>query len=1254
MKFNRLQKILSCLLLSVLALQASFFFLADPAKATNTQTWSEITPRKTGDPALSGWFGTLPQLNETDLSYAGYPGYYVAKWTSIADLVETKPNGTKIFHFFVGIPDSNQYVWNGLRSGKVYHYASSDPTKTWTLISPTDWGEYGGGIHLTLKAINQTWVDGNGSIWNKKLFMFCNSTSLINDWDQYYYYNFYKASFYRYDGNGSAAGWVNMADVNSSSWNYSLGNVYPASQVQGHYGSKAYFDYIDNTNDGLDNGTVYLICPYAYYAEWYGNWEWRIHVLKYTGIRNAVTDDLIRTPNPPKSWSYTELPTAYKNYYYMGYPLIFDVEKVENYLFISTSTPTWAGMEPYNSNGNLFRYNSVNNDVLAPTTSNAPYAIVTSGLMEDSSRPGYYYFYANVSTDSNPIIFDWCTPSVYGGEQYKIYMRSMWYYSDYSTFYMNFGADYEYTSSMDYYWQYYVYPGDYAMDPRGIINFKETAGTRDDANYTMDVDGIALNFYFYYYMMYGQCYQYGGYDSYKSSVFDGNPAPISLEYFKGYLYGGSKNGTLKRMNDFTSSSSIDYSAWTTVSPITATNDLGEVRNMDYAITALGKNTKINALGQEEDVTMFIGGFQYPYYYYTGEGILFATNGGTTTPLNYFIVEDEWRYTKNDTSASRMYKGSIFHIYDIYASSLGLVASFMSSQRRYSTSEGGGFGDRYFHIYNALPTCEIITNPNPVVNERGSDTDVCFTFSPIGGFGSGNVQVFLQDFPVNVYLPTKDSNDTPVNLQISDSPFVVKSVNMDGGILTVCALLRSTRSAQVGTYNITVTIRDLVLGIDVPGRFTFQIVYPRPGFSERLFPTFLDLYQGDCAQDNTNSNVILQQFCNSSNVISCQEVTVDIESRNEFEDNVVMGLYWLEEPPSQDISVEWVQSPFINDNIDDYTVEVMTRKNISTRFSFLVKVTPNTSTGVWKLKMFLLSGTIKHFKTITINVLRAKPCVEITTIPKIIRVVPGANAQYRIQIKSIDYNGKVSLSLANVPPDVEVVDFHAENPPPGYADNYVELTSGGIAYAVLELRTYAVTIDPYPPANVIVTNMTDTKNVISWDGSKQGTNPVAGYEIWRGLSQYTDKALKLGTVPATTNQFDDDHFDRTKTYYYFVRAFDNQTPPNYSEWAQSDPFSMTAAEKEDKTQIMASSIPHEGSSPGRFEIYVIGQGAGFNDITHQQTEVCGLGIANLQIYEQIKDMATPFFSNWGWFLILAAMVAVFFVLSRRIELRKDSK
>lgn len=1221
MKFNRLQKILSCLLMSVLALQASYLFLAVPAKATNTQTWTEITPRQIGDPAYNGWYGTSPTMGPNDLRYANHPNYYTSQWTTIADLVETKPNGSKVFHFFVGMPNSNMYSWSNFTQGRIYHYSSTDQYKTWNLISPSDWGSYGGGSHMTLKAINKTWTDSNGSVWNKKLFLYCNSSD-------YLYSNFYgqtayqvmKSLFYRYDGNGGATGWVRMVVPTDANWRYTYGSYYSAGQIKGHYGPKMYFDYVDCTDNGIDDGTIVLLAPYCFSGGTYSTFYFRLRFVKFNGTTNDLMNTTSYTNN--NFWStYTEISTQYSMYYYQ-INLIFDMEKVttptNQYLFLSTVSPTGNGYYPYQGNGLLYRYDVCNNTVLYPAASAAPTGQVISGVTLVSVSGIQYYRFTFITA---------------GGVTKTGYIRRP-NYSDPTIIYMNFGGDYDYTWSFyysySYYWSNYIYPGAwYFPNPKGLFDY----AVESESSTEVYFDAVAFMPY----------YGYGSY--YYSTILDGSPAPLSLEFFKNELYAGGKSGILRRTSNY---NELNFNNWSTVSPITANNNLGQVRTMNSYVTALGKMIKKNAFGVEEDVTLYIGGFQGAEYSNTGEGILYATNGGTT--LTYFIVEDEWRYTKDDTAANRRYKGTLYMIYDIYPSSLGLIVSFSSSRRRYATSDGGGFGDRYFPLYNASPTCEILVNPDPVINERGSDTEVCFTFTPIGGYGSGDVQIYLEGFPTNVYLPKKDIDGNPINTQISDSPAVIKSVNMNGGILTVCAVIRSTRSAMVGTYTMCVTINDLVLGIPIQRCFTFMIIYPKPGFSERVSPSQFNLYPGDCDLTKSSNNSKLDAFCGPDNVVHCQMVNIDIESRNEFEENVVIGAYWVLEPPSADISIQWQQSPFIYDYIDDSTVEVVTRKNIATRYQILVSATPNTSVGVWKAKLFFLSGTIKHFKTLTITVLPPKPSLEITSLPKIIRVVPGATAEYQIQILSKGYVGPAALSLANVPPDVEVVEFHANNPPPGYADNYIDIFDGEIEYATLILRTYAVTIDPYPPNNVTITNMTATKNVITWDGSKQGTNPIAGYEIWRGLSQYTDKAIKLGSVNATTTMFDDDNFDRTKTYYYFVRAFDDQTPPNYSKFSQSDPFSMSAI-KEDSQLLSTTAIPHEGSTPGRFEIYVIATGSGF-DSQHNQAAVCDVGICNLQIYEQVEDMATPFLSDWGWLLILLAMVSAFFVVSKRAEPNKS--
>lgn len=1265
MKFNRTQKILSCLLMSLLALQASMFFNAKPAAAEETDelVWSEITPRNSGDSNYDFAYGTSPAMGNATMQYSGNKMYFygVSTYTSITDLVETKITGSKVYHFFLAIPYSNYNYYNGLQTGHVYH-CSSENNYTWVKINPTDWGSYDGSINITVKAIAQTWTDANGSQWNKKLFMFCNKS------DQFDYYNNqwgpFKATFYRYDGNGSAAGWTNMLDTSLAPWlnpqsttyRYSLAsNYYSACQYKTHYARKAYFEYVDPTNDGVDNGTVYLITPYSVN---YWNGQWRIHVLRYTGTRNLVQDDLIDTPNPPRNtWKHVEIPVNYQMGYTSGYPVIFDLKKVGNYLFFTTSGEQVGFQEPHKQTKRLmYRYDTTDNTVLAGATQPGIFGVVRSGLLYDSVR-GMYYVNIQIPTSTSPLS-PVCNPfnlNWTGGAIYKAYIRTSGSTTEsyYHYYYWGTFDAYYYTGTNISSWNNYINNYCRQLSSGQYYNFKLTtikitAGTRNDTAFTLDLDGMVGDYYGGYYTYFMRCNFGSGYDLSKRYDISPSPAPISLEYFNGYLYGGYPNGELRRTNVFNVNSVIDSVTWPLMNTISAVNLDEQPRTMTRAITSLGKTTKKNALGQEVDLSLLIGGEQQSYYYGTGEGILFSTNGGNT-PLAYSILEDQWEYYDQAGQAyGWKYDNTIFDIYDIYQSSLGLLVSFNSNRQR--VNDGGGFGYRFFHLMNAKPTCKIEVNPDPVINERGTEKpEVCFTLTPKGGFGSGNVQIYLGNFPINVYLPKKDTDGNIINTQISDSPLVIKSVVMNGDQITVCAFIRSTKSAVVGSYKMKITIVDLETGWESSRLFTFMIVYPKPGFSVGVSPHNVKLYQGDPDAAQTTTNLILRQYCNEESTKSSQEVTVDIESRNDFEENVVVGMYWLLEPTSEDITAEWVDTPFIYDYIDPSTVEVITRKNIATRYSFIVKVTPNTSVGVWKLKLFFLAGTIKQFADVTINVVRAKPCIEITSIPKIIRVVPGANAKYRIQVKSIDYEGKVALSLANLPPDVEKVQFHAENPPPGYTDNYVELTSGSIAYAVLELRTYAITIDPYPPNNIIVTNMTDTKNVISWDGSKQGTNPVAGYEIWRGLSQYTDKATKLGTVPATKTQFDDDNFDRTRTYYYFVRSFDNQTPPNYSEWAQSDPFKLTATEEE-KAQLLASVIPHDGSAPGRFEIYVIGQGVS-NDFG---TTVCAVGTSMLQIYEQIEDMATPFLNTWGWFIILLSMISVFYVVSKRVDLKKPIK
>ena len=71
--------------------------------------------------------------------------------------------------------------------------------------------------------------------------------------------------------------------------------------------------------------------------------------------------------------------------------------------------------------------------------------------------------------------------------------------------------------------------------------------------------------------------------------------------------------------------------------------------------------------------------------------------------------------------------------------------------------------------------------------------------------------------------------------------------------------------------------------------------------------------------------------------------------------------------------------------------------------------------------------------------------------------------------------------------------------------------------------------------------------LSWEQVKQGTYPIKGYAIYRGEEQgKEDLSHPIATVDANTTQYTDKTVEVGKTYYYIVKAFDDQTPPNYSK------------------------------------------------------------------------------------------------------------
>jgi len=68
--------------------------------------------------------------------------------------------------------------------------------------------------------------------------------------------------------------------------------------------------------------------------------------------------------------------------------------------------------------------------------------------------------------------------------------------------------------------------------------------------------------------------------------------------------------------------------------------------------------------------------------------------------------------------------------------------------------------------------------------------------------------------------------------------------------------------------------------------------------------------------------------------------------------------------------------------------------------------------------------------------------------------------------------------------------------------------------------------------------------LSWIFSDQGTFPINGYEIYR--SENGKDFYSIGKVERNINYFIDNNLEINKIYYYKIKCFDDQNPPNYSE------------------------------------------------------------------------------------------------------------
>ncbi|MCK5847603.1 MAG: hypothetical protein KAH01_00225, partial [Caldisericia bacterium] len=1194
------KKIFSLFICLILGFASLSFAFTNDAQATNNFGWSNITPKS---PPLANQDGASAYRYGYNYSW---DGYYLHGMTSFTDLVETKSDGSKVIHYFQFMPSSSYGFYQSRERawGAVVHWSSD--TGVWEKINPSFfnqyWTAYGGGFTV----LDEPYIDTNGSMWNGRLFLHTSQ----NYYQLYRYtYTSYIGRYYpgktkvlRWDGGSSWADLWNQSGTNGNVVSGANG-CYSSNDWRGTSSGKYYITsyngsiYIAVFKDRYPNHSVY---PNYYYSP---NWDLKIY--KYAGSLN----DLLNNPTPPQSWTEEwSYPFGSRSWSY-GVPGIYEFKVLNDRFFLSTSTTSYRDYAYQSMGNNGMWFVSTNND---PSTLQQGQTI-SSGMVGTAGTVNRY---------------SWTFPLTYNGITYTArYSYGTQFYRCYP--WATYGSSYYY---------FYYYSNNYY---RNLVSGRTVKFSGNIVGNTIYLSALAFAASTSYNIMT------------MNTPLDSGPSPSTFEYFKGYLYAGFyKNSDLIRTNDFTSFTNLsNLGSWQNCGTVNDPN-ASPSRALPGSILALEKTSGTDELGNPVDSKLFIGGSYRsgsysPYaYQYAGTCPLYSTEGEDAgndpdaVPLKFDLEEDEWRLNKGSTSPN--FQNRMFGIYDIYSSNLGLITQFgfQSFPGQSTYTSHSEYKYRKFMVYNAPPSCDVTQTPDPIVNERGTYTASIFTFSPTGGFGSGNVRVTL-DLPENVYVPTEDGSGNPVNAE-----YFNPTIPMNGGILNLPIMIKSTNSAVVNSYRddptVMIHITDLTANITVDEFVSLDVIPPKPGFSVTASPSLFTLIQGDC------SGI---ECCEEH----CKEITIDLEARNGFEDHVIIGTYWTDPPANQPdgVTFSWKKTSFVYDIFDvsgtGFTslAEVRVRPEQGTRYLFNVRVSSSTLPGIYKFRIMFLSGAIKRQIDCRMTVLPPRPGIDVSpangagtfnveVFTK--EVIPGGAVNYRLLIESKNgFTGKVALSLRGLPEQVYFdnpsgfVGIEAEIPVPGFAPNYVEIDPLLDAFANVKLKTTPYTINPYPPTNLKVVQATNNLNVVSWSASRRGSRNVAGYQVWRSLTKYVDAANLIATIATPNVNYEDADVEAGTPYYYFVRAFDGDTPPNYSIYANSgrvgNNIVVSLEENENETTNINATADKMGTIPGFYNMQVIGNGVGFGpgNVPTNPTSITQLG---LHVYRQDLNLKTPFLNVWG--------------------------
>ncbi|NPV88381.1 PQQ-binding-like beta-propeller repeat protein [Coprothermobacteraceae bacterium] len=103
---------------------------------------------------------------------------------------------------------------------------------------------------------------------------------------------------------------------------------------------------------------------------------------------------------------------------------------------------------------------------------------------------------------------------------------------------------------------------------------------------------------------------------------------------------------------------------------------------------------------------------------------------------------------------------------------------------------------------------------------------------------------------------------------------------------------------------------------------------------------------------------------------------------------------------------------------------------------------------------------------------------------------------------------------------------------------------GTLYAIGKVQPQVVVTPPSAPKNLSGTFSNSTVT-LKWEKAQQGTYPIGGYAIYRGTAPGGESRTPIAKVGAAATTFTDLTVTLGTTYYYYVRAYDNQLTPTYS-------------------------------------------------------------------------------------------------------------